>query len=145
LFKSIGLEWRKTEQQLLELLLARMEADKEESMAEMDAWLEKTEAFLEKKEPVPEKTKAVVEPQEVPEGATDEETIRAAKDRSKDLRLAVGCRGKLTRIKHDGGCPGRSVPPPSGGRPVVPSLRCARGMFAGEEMLPWHSGTGWEE
>jgi hypothetical protein len=71
--------------------------------AKADAWLEKTEAFLEKKEPAPEETKAVAEPQEVPEGATDEEMIGAAKDRSRDLRLAVGCRGQLkTRTKRDG-------------------------------------------
>jgi hypothetical protein len=31
----------------------------------------------------------------LPEGVTDEELIRAAKDRSRDLRLAVGCRGQL--------------------------------------------------
>jgi hypothetical protein len=44
-----------------------------------------------------------VEPQEVPEGATDAEAIGAAKDRSRDLRLAVGCRGRLkTRTKCDG-------------------------------------------
>jgi hypothetical protein len=33
----------------------------------------------------------------------DEETTRAAKDRSRDLNLAVGCRGHLkTRTKRDG-------------------------------------------
>jgi hypothetical protein len=45
----------------------------------------------------------IMEPEEVPEGVTDEETIGAAKDRSRDLHLAVGCRGRLkTRTKRDG-------------------------------------------
>jgi hypothetical protein len=71
--------------------------------AKMDANLHKTEACLEKKEPTTEETEAVEKSQEVPEGATDEETIGAAKDRSRDLRLAVGCSGQLkTRTKHDG-------------------------------------------
>jgi hypothetical protein len=59
----------------------------------------KTEA---EKESAPEDTGAVAEPQEVPEGATDEETIGATEDRSRDLRLAVGCRRQLkTRTKPD--------------------------------------------
>jgi hypothetical protein len=54
-------------------------------------------------EPDPEETEVVAGRQEVPKGATDAEAIGAAKDRSRDLRLAVGCRGRLkTRIKRDG-------------------------------------------
>jgi hypothetical protein len=46
----------------------------------------------------------VAESQEVPKGATDEEMIRATKDRSMDLRLAIGCRRQLkTRTKCNGG------------------------------------------
>jgi hypothetical protein len=45
----------------------------------------------------------MAEPEEVPERATDEETIGAAKDQSGDLRLAVGCRGCLkTWTKRNG-------------------------------------------
>jgi hypothetical protein len=58
---------------------------------------------LEKKEPAPEETKVVAEPQEVPERETDEETLGATDDLSRDLRLAVGYRGQLrTRTKRDG-------------------------------------------
>jgi hypothetical protein len=103
-------------------------AHREEMRAEMDAWLggvthaclekeptpEETEAVEEpqkvlvgvmevKEEPAPEETEVVAERQEVPKGATDEETIGAAKDQSRDLRLAVRCRGRLkTRTKRDG-------------------------------------------
>jgi hypothetical protein len=60
-------------------------------------------ACLEEKEPAPEATEVVSEPQEVPERAMDAETIRATEDRSRDLRLAVGCRRKLkTQTKRDG-------------------------------------------
>jgi hypothetical protein len=107
------MEKNKTEQ-LLELLLAKMDkmmASQERKMAKWDSHLgkgeaceEKTEACMDKKEPTPEETEPVAEPQEIPEGATDEETIGAMEDRSRDLRLAVGCRGQLkTRIKCDGG------------------------------------------
>jgi hypothetical protein len=92
-------------------MIARMMASEERMMAKWDsslgevkAYEKTTKAFLEKKEPAPEETEAVAEPQEVPEGATDEETIEAAKDRSRNLRLALGYRGQLkTRTKHDGG------------------------------------------
>jgi hypothetical protein len=75
-------------------MMDKMMASQERMMAKWDSHLgnveaceEKTEACLEKKEPTPE------------------ETIGAAKDRSRDLRLDVGCRGQLkTRTKHDGGC-----------------------------------------
>jgi hypothetical protein len=45
----------------------------------------------------------VAERQEVPEGAPDEEAIGVTEDRSRDLRLAVRCRGCLkTWTKRDG-------------------------------------------
>jgi hypothetical protein len=102
-------------EQMLERLLAKMDAtqhkmdvNKREFMAKRDAtanaWLDNTEAFLEKKEPTPEETEAIVEPQEVLDGATEEETIGAAKDQSRDWHLAVGCRGQLKmRTKRNGG------------------------------------------
>jgi hypothetical protein len=64
----------------------------------------KMHACLEEEEkPAPEETEAVAEPQEVPEETTEQETIRATEDRSRNLRLAVGCRGRLkTRTKRDG-------------------------------------------
>jgi hypothetical protein len=62
-----------------------------------------THTSLEKKEPTQEETKAVAEPQEVPEGVTGEKMIGAAKDRSRNLHLAVGCRGQLkTQTRGDG-------------------------------------------
>jgi hypothetical protein len=60
----------------------------------------KTEA---KREPTPEEIEDVAELQEVPEGATDEEAIGVTEDRSRNLRLAVRCCGRLkTRTKCDG-------------------------------------------
>jgi hypothetical protein len=63
--------------------------------------------------------------QEVPNGATDEETIGAAKDRSRDLRLAAGCRGQFKkRTKRDGGF--RQEYTATVGRPtrrIVPAMR----------------------
>jgi hypothetical protein len=51
-----------------------------------------------------QKRQVMAEPQEVPEGATDEETIGTTEDRSRDLHLAMGCRRQLkTRTKHSGG------------------------------------------
>jgi hypothetical protein len=98
----------------------------------------KTEA---KREPTTEEIEAVEEPQEVPEGATGEETIGAIEDRSRDLRLAVGCGGQLkTRTKHDGGsrqeCAAvvgrptrRSVPAMRrGGLCKGPGKKCLRGI-----------------
>jgi hypothetical protein len=98
--------------------LKALKADQREMKAELKAWLgemkacrEATEAcegvthacLEERKEPAPKETEVVAEPEEVPEGATDAETIGAAKDRSRDLHLAVGCRGRLkTRTKRDG-------------------------------------------
>jgi hypothetical protein len=80
----------------------KMMASQEEMMAEMKAWQGVMHACLEK-ESAPEETEVVAKSQEVPEEATDEETIGAAKDRSRNLRLAAGCRGQLkTRTKHDG-------------------------------------------
>jgi hypothetical protein len=57
----------------------------------------------EKREPTPEEIEAVEEPQEVPEGATDKEVIGADEGRSRDLRRALRCRGRLkTRTRPDG-------------------------------------------
>jgi hypothetical protein len=79
-------------------------------MAEMNVRLGKTKASPEtmeacpvkkeaKREPTPEEIGAVVEPQEVPEGAM----VGAAKDRSRDLCLAIRCHRRLkTRTKRDG-------------------------------------------
>jgi hypothetical protein len=91
--------------QMLECLLAEMKviqrkmdatdherkAHHEEMMAKMDAWRGVTPACLEE-EPAPEETEVVAKSQEVPEGATDEGAIGVTDDRSRNLRLAVGCR-----------------------------------------------------
>jgi hypothetical protein len=97
-------------EQIMELLKANkaeLEAQREAHHKEMMAGLERLKAMastcLEKKETSPEETEAMVESQEIPEGATGEETIGATEDRSRDLRLAVGCRGQLkTRARCDG-------------------------------------------
>jgi hypothetical protein len=61
------------------------------------------EACLEKKESTPEEIGAAAEPQTVPEGSTDEETIGAAKGRFRDLHRAVRCCGRLkTQTMCDG-------------------------------------------
>jgi hypothetical protein len=95
-----------------------------------EAFPEVTPACLKKeKEPAPEVPNAVAETEEVPVGATGEEAIGAAKDRSENLRLAVRCCRRLkTRTKRDGRLR-QIVPPPSEGRPVVSSPRCAREDF----------------
>jgi hypothetical protein len=99
-------------------------AHHEEMMAKMDAWRGVTRACLEK-ESAPEETEVAAEPQEVPEGAMGEETIGATEDRSRNLRLAVGCRGQLkTRTKRDGRL--RQECAPAVGRPTrrtVPATR----------------------
>jgi hypothetical protein len=95
-------------------LKAMTEANRVKMEAKMVAWLrqmkampeaceEKAEAFLKKKS-APEPREFVPKSQEIPKGATKEETIGAAKDRSRNLHLAVGCRGQLkTQTKnHDG-------------------------------------------
>jgi hypothetical protein len=106
----IKMEQNKTEQ-ILELILARMDANErkmdsnhERMMAKMDAWLGKTEAcreatedceertkacLEEEKEPAPEEPKAVAESGEVLEGATDEETSGGTEDRTGEQRLAM--------------------------------------------------------
>jgi hypothetical protein len=102
---------------------AERKADKEEMMAKMNANQARMEAMLdaclgetkalpetteacpvktracpEKREPAPEETEPVAESEGVPE-----EAIGAAKERSRDRRLAVRCRGRLkTRTKRDG-------------------------------------------
>jgi hypothetical protein len=110
---------RKADKEMMARMEAKMESSHERMMAKMDAWLGKTGAcresteacpevtpacLEEEKAPTPEETKAVAEkPQEVPKGAKGEEAIRAAKDRSRDLRLAVRCRRRLkTQTKRDG-------------------------------------------
>jgi hypothetical protein len=94
--------------------IEKIKAEMKANHQKMDSCLGKTKASPEttdacpvkteaKREPTPEEIEAVEEPQEVPEGATGEETIGAAKDRSRDLCLAVGCHGQLkTRTKRNG-------------------------------------------
>jgi hypothetical protein len=94
--------------------------------AKLNAWFGKSEACLEEeKEPAPEEPKAVAETKEVPEGATGEEAIGVTEDRSRNLRLAVGYRGRLkTRTKPDGRL--RQVCAAAVGRPTrrsVPAMR----------------------
>jgi hypothetical protein len=102
----------------------KMKTHHEVMMAKIDAWRGLTRACLEK-ESTPEETEAVAEPQEFREGATDEETIGTTEDRSRDLRLAVGCRGRFkTRTKRDGRV--RQVYAATVGRPTrrfVPAMR----------------------
>jgi hypothetical protein len=58
-----------------------IEAHHEEMMAKMDAWRGVMPARLEEEEePAPEEPKAVAETEEVPEGATEQETIGATED-----------------------------------------------------------------
>jgi hypothetical protein len=120
-------------------------AHHEEMRAEMDAWHGGvTHACLEKKEPAPEETETVAEPEEVPERATEQETIEAAEDRTGEQRLAVGCRGRLkTRTKSDGrlrqecaatvGRPTRRFVPAlrKGGLRKGPGQRCCRSGIGG--------------
>jgi hypothetical protein len=83
----------------------------------------------------------MAKPQEVPEGVTDEETIGATEDRSRDLRLAIGSSGQLkTRTKHNGGsrqeCAG-TVGRPT--RRTVPAM-CKGGLRKGPVTKCCHSG-----
>jgi hypothetical protein len=105
------------------LMMAKMESSQEEMKAAIrrgqeerikalkgacreatNAWLGETKASPETTEAHEGRTEACLEKsQEVPKGATGEETIGATEDRSRDLRLAVGCRGPLkTRTRRDG-------------------------------------------
>jgi hypothetical protein len=85
----------------MDALYEEMRANYEKMIAIVKECLGRTEA---KREPTPREAEAMAELQEVPEGVTEQETIGAAKGRSMDLRLAVGCRGQLkTRTKRDGG------------------------------------------
>jgi hypothetical protein len=119
-----------------------IKAHHEEMMAKMDAWRGVTTACLEEEEPDPEEPKAVAETKEVPEGATDEEAIGVTEDRSRNLRLAVRCRGRLkTWTKCDGRL--RQDCAASVGRPTrrfVPAL-CKGGLRKGPGKK-CHSGTG---
>jgi hypothetical protein len=134
-----------------EQLIAKLKADREEMTAwgtETKACREatetcegNTEAFLKKKESAPEEPKAVAQTEEVPEGATDEEAIGVTEDRSRNLCLAVRCRGRLkTRTKFDGrlrqdcaatvGRPTRRFVPAlrKGGLPKGPGKKCRSGI-----------------
>jgi hypothetical protein len=83
------------------LMMAEMKATIKSGHEEMIKAI--TEACLEKKGSTPEEIGAVAEPQEVPKGAMDEEAIGVTEHQSKNLRLAVGCRGRLkTPTKPDG-------------------------------------------
>jgi hypothetical protein len=109
----------------VDALYEETRANFEEMKAIIKECLGKMKACLEKKEPTPEETKVLAEPQEVSDGATDEKKIGVTEDRSRDLRLAVGCRGQLkTRTKHDGGF--RQECAAAVGRPTrrtVPAMR----------------------
>jgi hypothetical protein len=101
----------------------------------------KTHACLEEEEkPAPEETEVVAKPQEVPEGATEQETIGVIEDRSGNLRLAVRCRGRLkTRTKCDGRL--RQDCAATVGRPTrrfVPALR--KGGLRKGPGKKWRSG-----
>jgi hypothetical protein len=146
-----------------EEMRAIIEAYYDREEARMDAYYEKMKAIIketfqeamevcravtptcleEEKESSPEETEAVAEPQEVPEGVTDEEAIGAAEDRSKDLRLAVRCRGRLkTRTKPDGRL--RQVCAATVGRPThrsVPAIRKG-GLRKGPGRMCCRSGIG---
>jgi hypothetical protein len=83
-------------------LASEMNAIKHKMLAKMDAWRGVTPACLEEEEPAPEDTEVIAKSQEVPKGATEEEAIGVTEDRSRNLRLAAGCRGRLkTRTKGD--------------------------------------------
>jgi hypothetical protein len=60
-----------------------------------------TRACLEKKEPTPEETEAVEKPQEVAEGATDEQAFGATEDRAGKQHLAVRSHRQLTKWAQD--------------------------------------------
>jgi hypothetical protein len=55
------------------------------------------ETGLEKREAIPKEVEALAERQEVPRGATREETIGATEDGRRDRRLAIKRRGRLIR------------------------------------------------
>jgi hypothetical protein len=135
----------------------KMDSNQERMDGKMDYNQEKTETainslrsclevthacLVERKEPAPEETEVVAETEEVPEGATDEEAIGAAKDRSRNRRLAVRCRGRLkTRTKCDGRV--RQDCAATVGRPTrrfVPALH--KGGFRRGPGKKCRSGTG---
>jgi peptidoglycan hydrolase CwlO-like protein len=73
----------------------------DDNLEQMKAFLGVEEACLEKREPTPEEMEAVVEHQEVPKGATQEERIGALKD-----RYGEQCACKAPRTAEETG-PGR--------------------------------------
>jgi hypothetical protein len=63
-----------------------------------------TKVFLEKKGSAPEEPESVAEPKEVPESATEQETVQAAEDQTGELRLAVRRhRQRRKRAQENGG------------------------------------------
>jgi hypothetical protein len=133
-----------------------VEAYHEEMMAIMDAHYEKMRAISKKclgtteakKEPAPEQRETVEEPQEVPEGATDEETLGATEDRASEQRLAVWRHGQLKKRDQVNGGPRqkfaavrgrftrRSVPAlRKGGLRKGPGKKCRSGR-KGQEGIP---------
>jgi hypothetical protein len=120
------------------LMMAEMKATIKSGHEEMIKAI--TEACL-VKESTPEEIGAVAEPQEVPEGATDEEAIGVTEDRSRNLRLAVGCRGRAdqTRWSVEARVCRRR-------RTAIPSFSscAAQGRTSqgtGQEMPQWHKST----
>jgi hypothetical protein len=124
--------------EILREMQAALEATPPEKKAELmakwnsmaNAWLGESQEALKgvikmEEEPAPEETEVVAETEEFSEGATGEEAIGTAKERSRDRRLAVRCRGLLkTRTKCDGRV--RQDCAPTVGRPTrrfVPALR----------------------
>jgi hypothetical protein len=154
-----------TMEQLMEFMKAqfgslecKMDSNHERMMAKKDAWLGKTEAcreateackertkacLQEEKEPAPEEPKAVAEPGEVPERATEQETVEAAENRTGEQRQAVGCRGRLKmRAKCDGRL--RQECATTVGRPTrhfIPALRKG-GLWKGLGKRCCRSGIG---
>jgi hypothetical protein len=90
-----------------EVTPACLEKEEEQAPEETEAVEEPQEVLhglMEvEEEPAPEMPEAVAETEKVPEGATGEEAIEVNEDRSRNLRQAVGYRGRLrTRTKRDG-------------------------------------------
>jgi hypothetical protein len=172
---------RSETEQWVDGLYEKIDAYYEEMRAIIKECLGKTVACLEEeKEPAPEVPKAVVEteevldgvmeveeesapeeaesveePQVVPIGATDEEAIGVTEDRSRNLRLAVRCRGRFKmRTKRDGrlrqecaatvGRPTRRLVPAlrKGGLRKKPGKKCRSGIKRPSRTLGCRMGGG---
>jgi hypothetical protein len=91
----------------------KINASFEEMRANMDAYYERMVAIIKeclgrpeaKKELAPEETEAMAEPQEVPEGATDEEMSGGTEDRAGKQHLAVRRHGQLKKQAQGNGGP----------------------------------------